>query len=196
MMIRLRTAFAILALCLAGCTPLVLSSSRPHFATSEYTLALADGKYAVDDNPMKLATIANRSGQVEITLDTDDEAPAMLVGGFIALKTPGHFIFQVTGTIENGVPAPPNPEDGSVYIPVRIASTGEVNWYFEPKMECDINCVALLSSYGFLRPLNTSWVRPKNLSRTAMLAFYEELAVLLEKSPDNWETLRIMRVAG
>lgn len=196
MITRLRTAFVLLALGLAGCTPFVLASSSRHFAASEYTAALADGSYAVSQPSMKLAVVVNRSDHVEIMLAADDSVPRTLIGGFIALKMPGHYIFQATDAIENGAPVEKKPGENSTYIPVRIAKTGEVSWYIGPKKHCDVDCATLLTSYGFRQAGSTDWMAPKNLSRTATLAFYEELASLLERSPDSWEAVRTIRIAG
>lgn len=196
MITRLRTTFALLTLCLTGCVPFVLESSSRHFAASEYTVALADGSYAVSEPSMKLAVVVNRSDHVEITLTADDGVPHILIGGFIALKIPGHFIFQATDATENGVAVPKKPDENSVYIPVRIAQTGEAAWYIGPKKHCDLECATLLSSHGFRQVGSADWSAPKNLPRTVMLAFYEELASLLERSPDTWEAVRIVRIAG
>lgn len=196
MITRLRTTFALLALGLAGCTPFVLESSSQHFAASEYSFALADGSYAVSQPSMKLAAVVNRSDHVEITVSEDDGRPHTLIGGFIALKIPGHFIFQATDAIENGGPVEKKPHEASTYIPVRVATTGEVSWYIGPKKHCDLDCATLLSSYGFRQDSNGDWSSPKNLPRAEVLAFYEELAALLERSPDIWEAVRIVRIAG
>ncbi len=145
---------------------------------------------------MKLAVVVNRPDRVEITLSEDDGLPHTLIGGFIALTIPGHFIFQATDATENGAPVEKKPHEGSTYIPVRVAKTGEVAWYIGPKKHCDLDCATLLSSHGFRQDGNGDWRSPKNLPRTAVLAFYEELAALLDRNPDIWEAVRIVRIAG
>jgi hypothetical protein len=192
----LRAAVVLLVLGLAGCTPFVLASNSQHFAASEYTVALVDGTYAISQPSMKLAVVANRPHHVEIALEPDDDVPRTLIGGFIALKIPGHYIFQATDATENGAPVQKKPTENSTYIPVRIANSGEISWYIGPKKHCDMDCAALLSSYGFQQVGGTDWIVPKNLSRTVTLAFYEDLASLLERSPDNWEAVRTIRIAG
>jgi len=196
MITRLRATIALLALCVAGCTPFVLESSSQYFAASEYTVALADGSYAVSQPSMKLAVVVNRPDHVEIMLSEDNGVPHTLIGGFVALQIPGYFIFQATDAIENGAPVPKKPGENSIYIPVRIAKTGEVFWYIGPKTQCDLECATLFSSHGFQKYGNGDWSAPKNLPRTEVLAFYEELASLLDRSPDTWEAVRAIRIAG
>jgi hypothetical protein len=191
----LRTVAPLLALCLAGCVPFVLESGTANFAASEYSFPLADGNYAIDQmSPKKPAVVANRPDHVEITM-FEKENTHTLIGGFFALKTPGHFIFQATNAMENGKPTSKKPGE-SVYIPLRIAATGEVSWYIGPK-HCDLTCAALLSSHGFRQDNPAGlWNQPKNLPREQMLSFYEELAAMLEHNPEAWESVPAVRVAG
>lgn len=190
----LRTIVPLLALCLADCAPFVLENGTAHFAASEYSFPLSDGNYAVSQIFQKPIIVANRPDHVEITLSKDKDT-STLIGGFIALKTPGHFIFQATGAVENGKPVSKKPEGQSIYIPLRIAATGEVSWYTGPK-HCDLECATLLSSYGFRQDDSANWSQPKNLPRAQMLAFYEELAAMLERNPEAWEATRALRIAG
>lgn len=189
----LRTITSLLAIGLTGCVPFVLESATPNFAASEYSFPLSDGDYAVD--PMisqKPAAIANRPDHVEITMFENEKAYT-LIGGFIALKPPGHFVFQVTDTMENGTSASKKPGE-TAYIPLRIAATGEMWWYTGPK-HCGQECADLLSSRGFRQDTPGGWwIQPKNLSRAAMLAFYEELAAMVERNPDAWETMPARKV--
>lgn len=192
---RLRTTFALLAFAMAGCVPLVIEGDTRHFADSEYAFPLADGRYAVDGLSLHPAIIANRPDHVEITLTKNDEA-STLIGGFVALTTPGYFIFQATDAMENGKPAEKKPGE-TTYIPVHIARSGEVSWYVGPKKHCDPECAALFSAHGFRQDgSDGDWHAPKNLSRALMLAFYEALVPLLERNPDAWEATRMMRVGG
>ncbi len=196
MITRLRTAFVLLVLCVAGCTPFVLESGSQHFAASEYTVTLADGRYVVSQPSMKLAVVVNRPDHVEILLTEDNGTPHTLIGGFVALQLPGYFIFQATDAMENGAPVPKKPEENSVYIPVHIAKTGEVSWYLGPKGRCDLDCTTLFSSHGFRKYDSGDWGAPKNLPRAKVLAFYEELASLLDRNPEIWESVRAIRIAG
>lgn len=193
---RLRMTCALLALCVAGCTPFVLESSDQHFAASEYIVALADGSYAVSQPSIKSAVVVNHHDRVEIVLSEADGVPHTLIGGFVALQLPGYFIFQATDATENGAPVAKKPGENSIYIPVRIAKAGEVFWYIGPKAQCNLECAALFSSHGFRKYGNGDWGAPKNLPRTEVMAFYEELASLLDRSPDTWEVVRAIRIAG
>jgi hypothetical protein len=188
----LRTIVPLFALCLTGCVPFVLESGTTNFAASEYTFPLRDGNYKVGPISSKPAVIVNQPGHVEITL-FDRNDTHTLIGGFIALKTPGHFIFQATDGRENGQPTSKKPGEGTMYIPLRIAATGEVSWYVGPK-HCDPECAALLSSYGYLQDTTAGWSQPKNLPRAQMRAFYEDLAAMVERNPEAWEAIRAVRV--
>jgi hypothetical protein len=191
----LRTIIPLLALCLADCVPFILQSSTANFTAGEYSFPLPDGSYAVAQIFVKPAIVVNRPDHVEITLFQDKDTTT-LIGGFIALQTPGHFIFQVTNGTENRKPASKTPGEGAIYIPLRIAATGEVSWYIGPKKHCDLECATLLSSYGFRQDDSAGWSQPKNLPRARMLAFYEELAAMLERNPEAWEATQARRIAG
>ncbi|MBF0324484.1 MAG: hypothetical protein HQL42_05370 [Alphaproteobacteria bacterium] len=196
MITRWRQSFALLLLCFAGCTPLVLESGTRHFAAGEYSQALADGRYAVNESTPRLASIVNRPDHVEFHFEPDDSGPVTLIGGFVALRTPGFFIFQATDAIENGTPVEKKPGEATTYVPVRVAPSGEVTWYIGPKGQCDAQCAGLLSTHGFKRDGADRWNAPKPLSREQILAFYEDLAPILERQPDDWEGVRMIRIAG
>ncbi|MDO8608828.1 MAG: hypothetical protein Q7R40_20030 [Phaeospirillum sp.] len=191
----LNALFALVAIFLAGCTPFVIASNTQHFATDEYAFPLADGSYAVTETSVSSASVANLPGHVEITMIEKDGKAHTLIGGFIALKTPGHFIFQATDATEGGKPADKKAEE-SIYIPVHFAKTGQVDWLVGPKPSCGAQCEALFASSGFQIDGYSGWRAPKGLSRNQILSFYEALAPIVERNPNAWESVTAMRIGG
>lgn len=191
----LHALLALVAICLAGCTPFVIQSNTQHFAADEYAFPLADGSYAVSETSVSSASVVNRPDHVEITMIEKGGKAHTLIGGFIALKTPGYFIFQATGATEGGKPVDKKAGE-SIYIPVHFAKTGPLDWLLGPKQACDAQCEALFTSSGFQMEEHSGWRPPKGLSRDQLLAFYESLALLLERAPDAWESVKAMRVKG
>ncbi|MBF0270028.1 MAG: hypothetical protein HQL44_15700 [Alphaproteobacteria bacterium] len=189
---RLCATLALLAVSLAGCVPLVLESKSTYFATSEYSYPLADGVYVLGTPMSAPAKIAREANHITITTTNDDGKEVALIGGLIALATPGHFIFQVTDGIESGKPADKTPEEAT-YVPMRIMSSGEVHWYMGPKGS-NKDCDAFLLAHGFRPRDYGAWDHPKDFSKEQLKAFYEDLAPLLDRSPDTWEAVKMMRV--
>lgn len=190
---RLRAALALLALCLAGCVPFVLESQSAHFASSEYSYPVADGVYVWDRHPGTSTKVTTQADYVTITMTQGNGEEITMIGGFIALGSPGHFIFQVTDATGNGK-APDNKKPGeTVYIPMRIASSEEVNWFPGPDRS-DPDIARLLQAHGFDPLGNGEWKAPKNLSKAQLLAFYEELAPLLDRT--TWTGMRMLRISS
>ncbi len=189
------TLLALLALCLAGCAPFVVESKATHFSPSEYVYPLVDGNYAVTGTSFASTKVVNRPDHVEITMTEKNGDPQTLLGGFIALKTPGYFIFQATDASEGGKRAEKKAEE-SIYIPVHFAKTGQVDWLVGQKRGCDADCVALFASSGFQMDGDSGWRSPKGLSRAQLLAFYESLAPLLERNPEAWDSVKALRIEG
>lgn len=186
----LRTALSMLALCLAGCVPFVLAEQSRHFAASEYSYPLADGHYVVEGavSSVKLVT---HGDHVAATVIEDGRETMTLIGGFIALGIPGHFIFQATDATENGKAVGKAPED-TIYIPMRVTNNGEATWFAGPG-HCDTECSGLLQDHGF-RLDGGEWKAPKGLSKTQVTAFYEALAPLLDRNA--WKGTTMLRIAG
>ncbi|CAA6606429.1 exported hypothetical protein [Rhodospirillaceae bacterium LM-1] len=190
---RLCVAFALMIACLAGCVPFVLESKTTHFAASEYAYPLADGVYVLGTPMSAPAKIAREADHITITTTNDDGKEVALIGGLIALATPGHFILQVTDGIENGKPADKDPAEAT-YVPMRIMASGEVHWYLGPK-GVNADCTALLQAHGYRPQAYSGWTSPKDLTKEQLKAFYEDLARLLDRNPDAWDAVKMMRVA-
>jgi hypothetical protein len=191
---RLGAICALLALCLAGCVPFVLESPSAHFAPGEYSPPpLADGLYVLDGHPKTSAKVVAGPDHVAITMTQDNGDQFTMIGGFVALGTPGYFIFQVTDANENGK-TPDNKKPGeTTYLPVRASGDGGVaNWFPGPdRSDPEIN--ELLRVHGFDPRGDGEWVAPKTLSRAQLLAFYEQLAPRLDRT--GWAGMKMLRVA-
>ena len=185
-------AFSLLATCLAGCIPFVLESESPHFAASEYSFPVADGVYVLEGHPRMSAKFATMADHVAILMTEEGGGTSTLIGGFIALATPGHFIFQATNGAENGKPVDKKPGE-TTYLPMRISDSGEVNWFPGPDRSAP-DIVRLLQVHGFEPGHNGRWTPPKGLSRAQLTAFYEDLAPLLDRS--GWTGMKMQRIAG
>ncbi|CAA7618619.1 exported hypothetical protein [Candidatus Terasakiella magnetica] len=189
----LRASLALLALCLAGCIPFVLENQSTHFASSEYSYPLTDGLYVLEGFSGASIRVATQPDQVTITMTQGNGEEVTMIGGFIALAASGHFIFQVTDASQKGK-APDNKKPGeSLYVPMRITSSDEVNWFPGPERN-DLDISRLLQVHGLASANNGEWTARKNLSKTQVRAFYEELAPLLDRT--TWRGTRMRRVAG
>ncbi|MEO5336243.1 MAG: hypothetical protein H7841_05015 [Magnetospirillum sp. WYHS-4] len=186
-----RTAFALLALCMTGCVPFVLEGQSRHFAAREYSYPLADGIYVVEGEARTSVKLVAQTDHLAATVIEDGRETITLIGGFVALGTPGHFIFQATDATENGKAVSKAPEETN-YIPVRIANSGEVTWFAGPD-RCDADCSRLLLDHDF-RLDDGEWKAPKGLSKAQLTAFYEALAPLLDRSA--WKGTTMLRIAG
>ncbi len=142
-----RTIFTLLVLGLTGCIPFVLEGKTRHFAPSEYSYPLTDGMYVVEGQGLSSIRLVAQADHVTATL-TEKGRETTLIGGFIALGTPGHFIFQATDATENGKAVSKAPEDAT-YIPMRVANNGQATWFTDPE-HCDAECSRLLQDHGFL----------------------------------------------
>lgn len=187
----LRMALSMLAVCLAGCVPFVLAEQNRHFAASDYTYPLADGIYVVEGQAVSSIKLVARADHVAATVIEGGRETMTLIGGFIALGTPGHFIFQATDATENGKAVGKAPEE-TTYIPMRVTNNGKATWFVGPE-RCDAECSRLLQDHGF-RLDGGNWQAPKGLSKAQLTAFYEALAPLLDKS--GWKGTGMMRIAG
>ncbi len=116
-----RTVFALLVLGLVGCVPLVLETQSRHFAANEYSYPLPDGLYVIEGQGRSSIRWVAQADHVTATIFEDGRETNTMIGGFIALGTPGHFIFQVTDATENGKPVS-KASDESTYIPARVSS--------------------------------------------------------------------------
>lgn len=191
---RLGAAIVLLVFALSGCTVFVLESQTTHFAASEYTYPLADGTYAIAGDSRTWVTLARMADHVAVTMIDDNGKPNILIGGFIALATPGYFILQVTDGSQDGQPADKKSGEAT-YVPMHLAASGEVTWFVGPT-RCDQDCTDLLAAHGFRLEGRYGWQAPKTLTRSQLTAFYEALAPVLERSPDAWETLRMLHISG
>jgi hypothetical protein len=187
----LRVAFVFLALSLTGCVPFVLEGQSRHFAASEYSYPLADGLYVMEGQGRTSIRWVARPDHFAITVIEDGQETITTIGGFIALGTPGHFIFQATDATEKGKPVNKTPDETS-YIPARISKGGEVTWFTVPE-RCDTECSRLLQDHGFHLD-GGDWRAPKRLSRAQLTAFYEALAPLLDRS--GWKGTTMLRIGG
>ncbi|OAN46096.1 hypothetical protein A6A04_20730 [Paramagnetospirillum marisnigri] len=187
----LRMALSMLALCLAGCVPFVLEGQTRHFAASEYSYPLADGHYVVEGQGKSSVKLVARADHLAATVVEDGRETMTLIGGFIALGTSGHFIFQATDATENGKAVSKAPDE-TTYLPIRVKNSDEATWFAGPD-RCDAECSRLLLDHGFHLE-GGDWRAPKGLSKVQLMAFYEALAPLLDRS--GWKGTTMLRIAG
>jgi hypothetical protein len=187
----LRMALSMLVLCLAGCVPFVLEGQARHFAASEYSYPLADGHYVVEGQGMSSLKLVVRADHLAATVVENGRETITLIGGFIALGTPGHYIFQATDATEDGKAVSKVPDE-TIYISIRVTNSGEATWFAGPE-RCDAECSRLLLDHGF-RLEGGAWQAPKGLSRAQLTVFYEALAPLLDRS--GWKGTTMRRIAG
>lgn len=191
---RYRYVVALIALLgVMGCVPLMLDSKQPYFEVADYVFPLNEGTYDIDDGSehRSVAEVFRNGKGITIRTAEPGEKPNLILGGFVALKEPNYFIFQLEDIFEENSQSEKPPGE-TAYVPAIVDATG-VTFYTGPK-DCDAECDALFSRHGFTRGSYQQWRAPTEHSKERLIAFYRNLVTLLPGPQGKWDTMRLDRI--